>query len=268
MLNLSQVSYLGLPTPEINVLKSLFKIVPKLKDSFVLTSSAQASEAHFLLINFDDNAARQQWEEIADGNHLIRPIMVGTSITSDKAEFVLERPIRMRNLIDIFEAIIEEKTDVHSLDALQELEDPEDDTDYSVTSGFNVLVVDDSYPVRRYMEQKLFDLSRIPVTLSFAESGEEALKKTAKRHYDLVFLDVVMEGIDGYKVCKQIKSKTKSNTRVVMLTSKKSPFDKVRGTMSGCDAYITKPPEDFRLQEELTIAAKERKGNPEKMVYA
>ena len=63
------------------------------------------------------------------------------------------------------------------------------------------------------------------------------------------YLDVVMEGVDGYKVCKQIKSQ--HDVHIAMLTSKKSPFDKVRGTMSGCDAYVTKPPTDQRLKEEI-----------------
>jgi twitching motility two-component system response regulator PilG len=59
----------------------------------------------------------------------------------------------------------------------------------------------------------------------------------------------MMEGLDGYKTCKTIKSN--GDSYIVMLTSKKSPFDKVRGTMSGCDAYVTKPPSDERLAEEI-----------------
>ncbi len=66
----------------------------------------------------------------------------------------------------------------------------------------------------------------------------------------------MMEGMDGYQVCKALKSNKSSY--VVMLTSKKSPFDRVRGTMSGCDAYVTKPPEDKRLAEEIEKSLKLR----------
>ena len=106
------------------------------------------------------------------------------------------------------------------------------------------------------MEQKLAEIIRFPTRLSLTASGEEAMVKFAKRDFDLVFLDVIMEGVDGYKVCKAIKSRY--SAYVVMLTSKKSPFDKVRGTMSGCDAYITKPPADQRLVDEVEKCVKWR----------
>ena len=76
--------------------------------------------------------------------------------------------------------------------------------------------------------------------------------KTQRASYDLVFLDVVMPGLDGYSACKKIKSMQSGH--VVMLTSKKSPFDKVKGALSGADAYITKPPRDERLKEILETA--------------
>ena len=62
------------------------------------------------------------------------------------------------------------------------------------------------------------------------------------KHYDIIFLDVVLPGMDGYQVCKNIKrNPVIKHTPVVMLTSKSSPFDKVRGSMAGCNAYLTKP---------------------------
>jgi twitching motility two-component system response regulator PilG len=62
-----------------------------------------------------------------------------------------------------------------------------------------------------------------------------------------------MPGIDGYQVCKLIKSnKAAQKTAVVMLTSKDSPFDKIRGSMSGCDAYLTKPVDEEKLLETIS----------------
>ncbi len=112
-----------------------------------------------------------------------------------------------------------------------------------------VLVVDDNLTVREFMRNKL---SPFNFNVDYAESGEQAVGLTGQRRYTCVFLDVVMPGIDGYQVCKLIKSKkTLVKTHVVMLTSKGSPFDKIRGAMAGCDAYLTKPVDEEKLLETI-----------------
>jgi CheY-like chemotaxis protein len=112
--------------------------------------------------------------------------------------------------------------------------------------NFRVLVVDDSPLMRTFMQNKL---SPYGVQPEFAASGEEALFKISKQHFDLIFLDVMLPGMDGYDVCKMIK-KNKDNAlmKVVMLTSKDKTFDKIRGTMAGCDGYLTKPVDEMKLR--------------------
>jgi twitching motility two-component system response regulator PilG len=79
------------------------------------------------------------------------------------------------------------------------------------------------------------------MSVDLAEDAETALELIAKGNYDVIFLDVVLPKMDGYKVCKLIKSKeTTRSIPVVMLTGKTSPFNKVRGVMAGCDRYLTK----------------------------
>jgi two-component system, cell cycle response regulator len=108
-----------------------------------------------------------------------------------------------------------------------------------------VLVVDDNMTVREFMAGKL---APFQFNVEFAESGEKALFMCSQRHYTCVFLDVVMPGMDGYQVCKHVKGRrTVRKTNVVMLTSRSSPFDKIRGTMAGCDAYLTKPVDEEKL---------------------
>jgi len=112
-----------------------------------------------------------------------------------------------------------------------------------------VLVVDDNATVREFMKNKL---AAFNFNVDFAENGEQAIGFTGQKHYTCIFLDVVMPGIDGYQVCKLIKSnRTAQKTAVVMLTSKDSPFDKIRGSMSGCDAYLTKPVDEEKLLETI-----------------
>ena len=111
-----------------------------------------------------------------------------------------------------------------------------------------VLVVDDNATVRAFMKNKL---APFHFEVDFAETGEEAVGMTGNKDYTCVFLDVVLPGIDGYQVCKLIKANKQAvrKTAVVMLTSRSSPFDKLRGSLAGCDEYLTKPLDEDRLLE-------------------
>jgi two-component system, cell cycle response regulator len=120
----------------------------------------------------------------------------------------------------------------------------------------SVLVVDDNLTVREFMKSKL---AAFNFNVDYAENGEQAIGFTGQKHYTCIFLDVIMPGIDGYQVCKLIKSnRSAQKTAVVMLTSKDSPFDKIRGSMSGCDAYLTKPVDEEKLLETIAKFLKPR----------
>jgi twitching motility two-component system response regulator PilG len=101
-----------------------------------------------------------------------------------------------------------------------------------------VLVVDDSIVVRTQI-RTLLDLHGLHPDL--AATAEEGLAFMRAKRYEIVFLDVVLPGIDGYAACRQMKSIGHSSPPIVMLTSRDSPFDKIRGVMAGCSRYLTKP---------------------------
>lgn len=101
------------------------------------------------------------------------------------------------------------------------------------------LVVDDSLAVRRQMEIE-FQLMRQQADV--VSSAEAAMLAVNSNRYSVIFLDVVMPGMDGYAACKKIKrSPLNRNTPIIMLTSRSSSFDKFKGTLAGCDAYLVKP---------------------------
>lgn len=103
----------------------------------------------------------------------------------------------------------------------------------------SVLVVDDSATVRAFMRAKL---APFRFDVDYAENGETAIDMAQAKSYTCIFLDILMPGIDGYQVCKRIKSSAATkNAAVVMLSSKSSAFDKFRGNWAGCDAYLGKP---------------------------
>ncbi len=102
-----------------------------------------------------------------------------------------------------------------------------------------VLVVDDSLAVRRQM---LLEFQLRKDNLDVVATAEEAIHAIERKRYDMIFLDVVMPGMDGYTACKKIKkNRLNNNTPVVLLTSKSSSFDKIKGALAGCDAYLVKP---------------------------
>ena len=117
-----------------------------------------------------------------------------------------------------------------------------DDVAATKSAPRRILVVDDSDVAQRFMVNCLgrfgFDVQR-------ALTGEEALSCVAAESYAFVFMDVNMPGIDGYQACKLIKKRPypagRAAPMVVMLTSRGGMLDKVRGTLSYCDAYLTKP---------------------------
>jgi twitching motility two-component system response regulator PilG len=113
-----------------------------------------------------------------------------------------------------------------------------------------ILVVDDSLAIRNYM-RSLLEAGGFVVSL--AENVQAALKLLSHQSFDCVLMDVLMPDIDGYEGCRQIKAMLRGAQAVpvVMLTSKSSPFDRIRGKMAGCDAYLTKPIDPKQLGEVL-----------------
>jgi CheY-like chemotaxis protein len=112
----------------------------------------------------------------------------------------------------------------------------------------HILVVDDSDVALRFMA---LHLQRFGFQIHLVRSGQEAIDRVARQHFEFVFLDVMMEGMDGFQTCKAIKRSTYAGDRppptVVMVTSRGTAVDKLRGTMAGCDAYLTKPIEEQAL---------------------
>lgn len=101
------------------------------------------------------------------------------------------------------------------------------------------LVVDDSLAVRKQIE---IEFSLLDTEVDCVDSAEAAIEASSKTAYDIIFMDVVMPGMDGYGACKRIKrSPLNKNTPIVLLTSRSSSFDKIKGTLAGCDTYLVKP---------------------------
>ena len=105
-----------------------------------------------------------------------------------------------------------------------------------------LLVIEDSREYQLILKQALKD----DWEAIFAKNGQEALSNLESNHFDLILVDVVLPDMSGLQICSFIKTQSKlANVPVILLTSKDSVEDKVKGFDCGADDYITKP-FDFR----------------------
>ena len=100
-----------------------------------------------------------------------------------------------------------------------------------------ILVVDDEEEIRELITKYL---QKENMEITEAESGEKALQLIKKKEFDLVILDIMMEGIDGFEVLKQIR-KDNQLLHVIILSAREEDYDKVLGLGLGADDYMTKP---------------------------
>lgn len=106
-----------------------------------------------------------------------------------------------------------------------------------------ILVVDDE---PRYLRLIRFNLEAAGYRVTGAANGEEALSAVAQQPLDLVVLDIMLPGQDGFQVCSRIREV--STVPIIMLTARGSDEDKVKGLHLGADDYVVKP---FSAQELL-----------------
>ena len=133
-------------------------------------------------------------------------------------------------------------------------EDVEIEAETADSYLYLALVVDDSAAIRKQLE---IELRNAQIKAEFAETGEEALEKSQSKLYDLVFLDIIMPGIDGYEVCRQMRSrKNMKKTPIIMLSGKTSPLDEVQGVIAGASTYLTKPVKHEQFQQTLKRVSK------------
>ena len=109
-----------------------------------------------------------------------------------------------------------------------------------------VLIVDDEEHIVELLQFNLVNAGYKVITANY---GLDALKKVKENKPDLLLLDLMLPGMDGLDVCKEIKrDKETSKTSIIMLTAKSEELDKILGLELGADDYITKP---FSIRELL-----------------
>ncbi len=99
-----------------------------------------------------------------------------------------------------------------------------------------ILIIEDEEAIAE-LEKDYLEMSGFETTIE--ADGSRGLDRALNEDYALVILDLMLPGIDGFSVCKEIREK--KNTPIIMVSAKKDDIDKIRGLGLGADDYMTKP---------------------------
>lgn len=252
MTQVVRVALIGFSTFERTTLEAFFRLAARRKPSYEHSSTPAQADA--VLVDADNAAAlteAQPWTAKA--------VFIGSRGVAGQLG-QMPRPINMMSLLRLLDSLLADRpmraapsvtapvappepVARHSPIAVPEPQvEPTRSTELASSRLDNILVVDDSDIALRFMANCL---GRFGFEVHLVKSGEEALQRVAEQHFEFVFMDVTMPGIDGYQTCKLIKRAPYQDGRrapaVVMLTSRGGMVDKMRGTLAGCDGYLTKP---------------------------
>lgn len=254
--NVLRLLVLGFNENERRLLHAVVKLSLRRNPALHLLETSEGKRADVILIDAFDKEA-MQWATaqpwLAD-----KPVgWVDTSNTVPPGHSKLHRPVQWPILPMLLSRILFQYGDGNAPRRAAETASPTSgaagetvSTEMESVVGKRVLVVDDSLAVRQQLKSFL---QKSGIIVEFAENGEAAIASCRKALYDCILLDVLMPGMDGYETCRRIKglSQKMQETSIIMLTSRTSPFDRIRGKMAGCDAYLTKPVQPQKLHETL-----------------
>ena len=118
-----------------------------------------------------------------------------------------------------------------------------------------ILIIEDEMTIAE-LEKDYLELSGSEVEIE--TNGEHGLKKVLEEDYNMVILDLMLPGMDGFEVCRQIREH--KNLPVLMVSAKKDDIDKIRGLGMGADDYVTKPfsPSELVARVKAHLARYER----------
>ena len=118
-----------------------------------------------------------------------------------------------------------------------------------------ILIIEDEMTIAE-LEKDYLELSGFQVEIE--TNGEQGLKKVLEEDYNMVILDLMLPGMDGFEVCRQIRGH--KNLPILMVSAKKDDIDKIRGLGMGADDYVTKPfsPSELVARVKAHLARYER----------
>lgn len=126
-----------------------------------------------------------------------------------------------------------------------------------------ILIIEDEISIAE-LEKDYLELSGFEVEIE--ENGQRGLERALGEDFDLMILDLMLPGMDGFEICRRFRQE--KNTPIIMISAKKEDIDKIRGLGLGADDYMTKPfsPSEMVARVKAHLARYERligSGTPE-----
>lgn len=236
------VALCSLLPKDARLLEIVLTRAPGRKHEFKLVNGAEAGFADIAIVDADKGESSDLKRISADSAGLVS-IFISDSGTAGHGDHRIARKSLVLHCFRLLESVADAKLrgdlgEPAKVQAPAAIETPKAEAPQPGLT-LSALVVDDSAAVRTQLE---VTLKRLGLNVDTAQHAEEALNTLRSRRYDLVFLDVVMPGMNGYDLCRQVRALPSGRyVPVVMLTSRTSPFDRARGALAGCDTYLTKP---------------------------
>ncbi len=252
-----KVGLIGIPNIEEKRLNAAFSYSHSRNKSY--DSESLDERPSILMVNADEPASLIKWRVYRDNlekhGHSEPPsVLVSQDREFNTSHYQVKRPLIATRVISILDQVTD-----NELEGIEEVAIVEGNISANNSTNnqtkpepvktkqtqARILVVDDSLPVRIQMDKVLNPYAIV----DFAVTGEEAYPFIENHEYDIIFLDVILPGIDGYEVCKTIKEGKAKDTPVIMLTGNSSPADRIKGKLAGCDTYLIKPVGQTIFQE-------------------
>lgn len=123
-----------------------------------------------------------------------------------------------------------------------------------------ILIIEDELDIAE-LEKDYLEMNGFEVEI--VQNGQEGYQKALSNQYSLIILDIMLPDMDGYKICREVRSKV--DIPIIIVSAKKDEIDKIRGLGIGADDYVTKPfsPQELvaRIKSHLSRYERLMKGN-------
>ena len=118
--------------------------------------------------------------------------------------------------------------------------------------SYSALIVDDNIASQKLLALTLSMQPTIDV-IDCANCGENAIKKANAKQYDLILMDAMMPGIDGYETCARLRENPAyKDTPIIMMTGLTTPSDEIKAIIAGSTSFVTKPVQQVPFKELIT----------------
>lgn len=241
---MTNVALMRLPSTEVAMVRSLMNVVAARGLAYTLAETVeQSAVADVVIVDADNHVAMSMFDALRRHRRGVVGLLVTRGAEPDDGQIWIRRPLNSMKLLTALGRadmmLNPGKGASHDRNAAKDIN----------LRGASVLVIDAGAALRKQM---VLNLREQGVQVFTADSGEAGLHILSRNRFDMVVLDAVLPGADGYQICKTIKKNRQNDAvAVIMLTSKTSPVHRFKGKLAGCDAYLPKPIEFRQLFEVL-----------------